>query len=273
MEPAPPQSPPVREQLTVRCGGESVRISVTSRRSGPGDDLVLMVHGFGCGKESFESAFRSDELARAGLSLVSVDLPGHGDSDRLPTTSDAIEAYAEVVLDLVRQLAPGRLSLVCHSMGCAVGLVASQELGRLGGFVSIEGNLVSQDCGLVSRRAAQLSRARYVDHEYPRFLAELVGSSRPDLRAWATWYEQADPVALHQAAASLVSWSDSGKLLGLLTSIPNSAYVYGTASGDLSYVLDALGPVPAFPITGSGHFPMVDNPTALWRVVATVLAN
>lgn len=264
-------TPSLGERLLVRCGDGYVPVSVTSRLLDPDADLVLMVHGFGCGKASFDSAFHSPLLEQ--FSLVSFDLPGHGDSGALPETPDAIEAYAEALLDLVRQVAPRRLHLVCHSMGCAVGLVASQELSRLEGFISIEGNLVAEDCGLVSRRAAQMSRTRFVRDEYPRFRAELAASPRRDLRAWSEWYERADPVALHRAASSLVSWSDSGKLLGLLTGLPRSAYVYGDASGDLSYLLNQLGPVPAYRIPDSGHFPMVDNPSELWRVVAFALTS
>jgi pimeloyl-ACP methyl ester carboxylesterase len=151
-------------------------------------------------------------------------------------------------------------------------LVASQELaGLVGGFVSIEGNLVGQDCGLVSRGTAELPLAEFVDTSYPAFLTSLAGSPHADHRAWAGWYAQADPVAVHRAAASLVEWSDSGKLLDLFTSQPRPAYVHGGDSDDLGYLLPLLRGVRVYSIPRSRHFPMVDNPPAFWDAVTDAI--
>jgi pimeloyl-ACP methyl ester carboxylesterase len=237
-----------------------------------GGDLLLCLHGLGCAKESFDSAFRSESLA--GLTICAFDFPGHGGSVT-PLPKYTLSAYAEVTAGVVDLLAPDRLFLVGHSMGGAVGLIASPDLaGRvdLAGFVSIEGNLLDQDCGLVSRRAAGLPRDRFVRQEYPRFAAALAAAPEPALRAWAGWYAQADPVALHQAAASLVEWSDSGRLLDLFRSLPGAAYLHGGDS-DVDHLLPRLDGLPVHQIPGSGHFPMVDAPPALWRAVSNVLID
>jgi pimeloyl-ACP methyl ester carboxylesterase len=257
-----------RERLIVECAGGVAEISVNLRESG--DDLLLCLHGLGCAKESFDAAYHLDRLA--GLTICAFDFPGHGSSGRLPDAADyTIQAYADVTAQLIRQLSPRRIFLLCHSMGCAVGLVTTQELRQtqLAGFISVEGNLVSQDCGLVSRRLAGQPRDRFVaDHQ--RFRSDLAASPRTDLQTWGDWYARADPVAVHRMAGSLVEWSDSGKLLDLFLSQPHPAYVYGSES-DLDYLLPSLRGVPAFEIPGSGHFPMVDNPDVFWQVVADVV--
>jgi pimeloyl-ACP methyl ester carboxylesterase len=256
------------ELREVGYSGGSVEISLTLRPGG--DDLLLCLHGLGCAKESFASAYAVPELA--GLTIGAFDFPGHGASGRLADPADyAIPAYADLTGALVRQLNPRRLFLLCHSMGCAVGLVASQEL-RTNAFISVEGNLVSQDCGLVSRRIAAQSREEYVGTEHPRFQAGLAASSRSDLRSWEVWYAQADPVALHRCAESLVEWSDSGKLLDLFTAQPRATYIHGGDS-DLDYLLPSLRGTAVHAIPGSGHFPMVDNPAAFWRAVVASLPS
>lgn len=252
----------------VEYSGGPVEISVTLRPGG--DDLLLCLHGLGCAKESFDSVY--DVTALAGLTICAFDFPGHGASGRLADPGRySIQTYADLTVDLVRQLAPDRLFLLCHSMGCAVGLVASQEL-RTSAFMSVEGNLVPRDCDIASRRAAEQPRDEFVDTGYPRFRSGLAASGRRDLRAWAGWYAQADPVALHRCAGSLVEWSDSGKLLDLFTSQPRATYIHG-GNSDLDYLLPSLRGVSVHAVPGAGHFPMLDNPTAFWAAVADTVTR
>jgi pimeloyl-ACP methyl ester carboxylesterase len=257
------------ERVAIAYPNGVTEISVTLRPGG--DDLLLCLHGLGCAKESFEAAFHDSELA--GLTVCAFDFPGHGASGRLADPADySIQTYADLTAGLIQHLAPRRIFLLCHSMGCAVGLVATQELAQPPhAFISVEGNLVSQDCGLVSRRVAGQRRDEFLAG-HQRFRSELTTSSRTDLRAWGDWYAQADPVALHRAAASLVEWSDSGKLLDLFRSQPRPAYIYGGDS-DLDYLLPLLRDVPVREIPGSGHFPMIDNPDAFWRAVRNLVLS
>lgn len=253
-----------QERLAVEYAGGVVEISMTLRPGG--DDLLLCLHGLGCGKESFDAAGHQEALA--GFTICAFDFPGHGDSGRLPAAADySIQTYADLTVQVIDHLSPHRVFLLCHSMGCAVGLLATQDLPRhmVGGFVSVEGNLVSQDCGLVSRRLAGQARDELVA-DYRRFQSDLATSPRSDLRTWGDWYAKADPIALHQLAGSLVEWSDSGKLLDLFRSQPRPAYIYGSGS-DLDYLLPLLENVPVYEVPGSGHFPMIDNPAAFWHAV------
>lgn len=81
--------------------------------AGSGVPLV-MVHGFGV--ESLLYAQSLSRLAGSGLRVVAVDLPGHGDSDRLaglPSFAD----HVAVVADALDHLGIRRALFMGHSMG------------------------------------------------------------------------------------------------------------------------------------------------------------
>ena len=162
-------APPRERVLPLRLAGHTTDV-VIRFRPGRGGDLLVCIHGFGCAKESFDSGYAAAALA--DLSICAVDLPGHGASGGLPEVDDVIEAYAQVVAAVAEQLAPRRLFLLGHSMGGAVGLVATHAV-PVDRFISVEGNLVAADCGLVTQQTATQSRDEFVTTGYARFLTEL----------------------------------------------------------------------------------------------------
>ncbi len=66
---------------------------------------------------------RQHEGLGGEMNFVAVDLPGHGGSDGSP--HDSIEAYRDVVADLIETLGLGPVFLMGHSMGGAVCLLAA----------------------------------------------------------------------------------------------------------------------------------------------------
>jgi pimeloyl-ACP methyl ester carboxylesterase len=254
------------ELVTIEYDGQSIEIALTvSRRS---ENLIIFLHGFGCAKEAFDDAFTLPELAN--FSLCSFDFPGHGGSVRLDSLY-SLQAYADITNILIDRMSHDRVFVIGHSMGGAVGLIASRDRSDLGCLVSVEGNLVGQDCGLVSRSTAAQSQAYFARAGYENFKNELANSDRRDSRAWAQWYSQADPSALHGTARSLVEWSDSCELLDLFNALACKAYVYGDQE-DKGYLLRLLAPDRTYLIPDAGHFAMVDNPVTFYSVLGDILS-
>jgi pimeloyl-ACP methyl ester carboxylesterase len=94
--------------------------------AGEGDPHMLFLHGW-CGDRSL-FAPQFDHFS-TWHRVVSVDLPGHGES-RAPTAY-TIEALAADVAALGRQLGLGRGVLVSHSMGAMVALALSRQAPEL----------------------------------------------------------------------------------------------------------------------------------------------
>ena len=257
----------MQRQVDVR--GCSVSLAMRERGAGP--DLLLFIHGLGCAKESFAGAWDRPEWQ--DCSLLAVDLPGHGRSE-LPAGFRAdMEGYADVLRALLRAIPRTRLHVVAHSMGGAVGLLATSGDPTLASFVNVEGNLIAEDCGLLSRRMAGTPVGDVVGGGFERLVQAATGSVDPDIRMWARWAASAHPRAFHEASVSLVHWSDSGRLLGMMEELPvPRCYVYGTRSV-IPAVLARLHRIQRLEIKGAGHGMMEECPEAFYSVVAEWLTT
>jgi pimeloyl-ACP methyl ester carboxylesterase len=252
--------------MDVKWNDGTIRLS--ARTCLDGDHLVVFLHGFGCAKESFDQAFSTTELS--GLSLCAFDFPGHGMSARSAAAGYTLQAYADVTNAVIDRIPHKMVSMVCHSMGGAVGLIATQERRDMGVFISVDGNLVAQDCGIVSRSTAAQSREEFSQQGYRQYLSQLRSSAEPDSNAWARWYAAADPIALYESACSLVEWSDNGKLLGLFKSLHGQAYIYGERE-DKDYLLPDLRGLACHMVPDAGHFVMLDNSEDFYEFIGRLL--
>ena len=100
--------------------------------AGAGEPALLFLHGW-CGDRSF-FAPQFEHFSRSHR-VVSVDLPGHGES-AIPDEY-AIEPFAQSVAELARELRLGRSVVFGHSIGAMVALALSQLAPELVGAVAL----------------------------------------------------------------------------------------------------------------------------------------
>ncbi len=102
-------------------------------RDGPrGGPPVLLLHGIGGGKAIWAGSVKV--LADAGFDAIAVDLPGYGDSQRVP--AGGLPQMAAAVLQTMDALGLDRAALVGHSMGGMVAQeIAATTPQRLGALV------------------------------------------------------------------------------------------------------------------------------------------
>jgi pimeloyl-ACP methyl ester carboxylesterase len=252
----------------VQYQGKEFSIA-TEMRSGQ-EHLIVFLHGLGCAKESFEGAFQHKGLEP--FSIMTCDFIGFGTSDKPSDFPYKLEDQASVVSLLLEELNPKKVSIIGHSMGGAIGLLIAEELKNLVNFISIEGNLVAEDCGLVSRGIANQTTEQFQLNGYAEFLDKLQGSTRSDFKKWSEWYAQSSPLGLHASAKSLVEWSDSGKLLEIFNGLSNKVYIYGDEDSK-DYLLPQLQNARTVEISAAGHFSMVNNPDILYDKIASILSK
>jgi hypothetical protein len=75
---------------------------------------------------------------------------------------------------------------------------------------------------------------------------------------------------MHEAARSLVAWSDSRKLLEQFNELAGKAYLYG-AEDDRGYLIPQLASALIDSVPDSSHFMMVDNPDSLYEKLSRAL--
>lgn len=123
--------------------GDTTWAYYESARNGP---TLLLVHGFASSKEVWLSLAKD---LGADFHLVIPDLPGWGESSRLPGANYDIEAQAQRLDGFIQALDLQQVTLVGHSMGGAiVGVQAaerSQRVARLALIGSLGLSFVEND--------------------------------------------------------------------------------------------------------------------------------
>ena len=145
-----------------------------------------------------------------------------------------------------------RVCMAGHSMGGAVAVLLPDDEYGITSLVSVDGNIIGEDFGLVSRGIAEQSVEQFVSKGYHDFNSALHGSAQPDAQAWAQWSLNAAPEAMHAAAKSLVEWSDSGKLLEQFNSIRTRAFLYGERD-DKAYLLPRIEDATIAAVPAAAH--------------------
>lgn len=239
--------------------GNEFEISTLYRDSG--NELIFFIHGLGCAKESFENAWQFSELN--DFSLLSLDLVGFGDSSRIRDFSYTMEAQAEICNLLIDEIKPEKIHIVAHSMGGAVGLFMAEKISdKLVSFMNVEGNLIDEDCGLLSRKTINVSYEKFRDKLFPqiKFFAKKANDVGSQL--WYEWSEKADELGFYKSSVSLVEWTDSGELLNKFNELNcKKVYFHGEKSAvkKLLLKLQSFEDLKIIPISNSGHFVMNDN--------------
>lgn len=242
--------------LNIKIAGTTYEISVCYRSASR--DLIFFLHGLGCSKNSFSKAWDDNNCKE--YSLLSIDLLGFGHSAKPDDFSYSMEDHAKVCESVLRHFPGKRLHVVGHSMGAAIGLLLSDDfLNSAISFVNIEGNLIGEDCGYISRKAAGAPYNFFKKELFPDFQSRLESEKNRDFSLGIT-----STLAFYRSSKSLVTWSDSGKLLGRFKNLKcKKAYFYGDQNTGMKILAD-LDDIEKIMISKSGHFPTNDNPAELY---------
>ena len=246
------------------------------RAVGSGDcrSTLVCIHGALCDSSSFDFVLKSPPI---GVEVLAIDLPGHGSSSHMLAEQRpdsfpvALESMAEVVVSLLQQRDVQDYGMMCHSLGGAVGLIAAAKM-RIPPryFISLEGNLVSSCCG-------QKGTAHWLGAESQSradILADLevrsTNEAFPDYWPGCAARIPTLPEFGHYLFSSLVEWSDSGKLPGILGRLNHTHYVHGPKTGKYSGLMkEALGAihVKVHEVPDAGHFMFFDDPARTRQII------
>jgi len=224
------------------------------------NEVVLFIHGLACSLDSFRNIFDNDYFPNKSLLLL--DLVGFGKSSKPEDFSYTMQEQARLVEELLSLLPKWYIHIAAHSMGGAVALLFNSNIfSRVLSFTNIEGNLVSEDCGALSREIISVSYDDYKNDLYKKQLIEF--RDHDQLR-----FEETSPIAVYKSAKSLVEWSDSGELLNKFRNLDcKKSYFYGEENKDMS-ALEKLDFVQKYMVHNSGHGMMTENPKEFYSKLA-----
>lgn len=236
------------------------KISCLCKHNPASGELIFFIHGLACSKESFRNLFDKDYFP--GKSLLVPDLLGFGRSTKPVKFSYRMEEQARLIEELLLLLPECKYHIVAHSMGAAVALLFNDDFySRVLSFANIEGNLISEDCGLLSRSIAAVSIEDYKNKLYGKHSRLFKGHSQ--LR-----FEESNPEIIYKSAKSLVEWSDSGILLDKFKNLNcKKSYFYGEENNNMP-VLKELNFISKYVISKSGHGMMTENPNEFYTKLA-----
>lgn len=234
---------------------------------------ILYLHGLGSTMEDFRSA--GNEVALSEHTLVGFDFPGCGGSEYHTDTPLTIDDLVAMTQRIVDNLALSDLTVIGHSLGGLAGLqYVRRHPERVAGFVSVEGNLASEDCDILSR---DVFRQRFLGDE-DRFFSDLERRLSDPRRVGFGRFAAAlrgnvDDRAYFDYCRSIVDYSDWVPLLQQFLDLPRPrAFVHGESNSNLSYLgcLRDAG-VPVISIPESDHFPALTNPHYFWVAISRLL--
>lgn len=242
------------ELMKIKADIEDTLLEIAVDYRKKSEDLVFFIHGLGCCKESFEGVWSRPDFA--GFSLAALDLAGFGASSCPDAFSYSMQAQAEICTQVLSAFDFTRLHIVAHSMGGAVGLLLPETLlEKTVSFANIEGNLIAEDCGLVSRKTVSVPFGEFEKVYFPYFMKQFRNEKRYHIHL-----EKTSANAFYKSSESLVEWSDSNELLKRFHSLDaKKTYFFGEKNADLK-ALEMLDRIESVPIQHSGHFVMNDNP-------------
>jgi len=237
-----------------------IKINFKCRYIPDSKEVVLFIHGLACTSDSFRNLFDYDYFPDKSLLLI--DLVGFGKSSKPENFSYAMEDQAKIIEKLLSSLPEWEIHIAAHSMGGAIALLFDENtFSRVKSFAKIEGNLISEDCGILSRGIAELSYEEYKTNLFKKHLVEF--RKHQQLR-----FEESTPLAIYKSAESLVKWSDSGELLEKFKNLNcRKSFFYGEENKNMP-VIDKLDFVKKYMISKSGHGMMTENPKEFYTKLA-----
>lgn len=248
-------------QQSKRVGNLEINYYIRCNENSP---LLIFIHGLGCAAKGFSSAWQSRCLDE--YSLLAIDLVGHGASPDQNGFDYTMEHQAEVCVNLIESLGLEEKHLVGHSMGGAVALLVADKL-KCQSLVSIEGSLVSSDCGPISRRPISMSLPQYEQAGFAQ-TKDYLAYCRP-----GTFYlNDTSARAFYLSSQSLVRWSESNHLLRRFNNLDlQCAYVFGAANAGIPAIAMLAPHIVRIQIDNATHFPMVENPEQLYSALSNFI--
>jgi pimeloyl-ACP methyl ester carboxylesterase len=243
-------------------------VHIQYRLYGQGEPAIVLVHGWSCDSNYWSAQL---EELRKKYTVLTVDLAGHGGSDR-NRAEWSMGRFGDDVAAAVNKIANPKVIIVGHSMGGPVAIEAAKRLpGRVLGVIGVD---TYKSIGAPPPPADQL------DARMKLFEADFIGVTR-EFVSTSFFTRKADPQFVRKVADDM---SSAPPAVGLASIRALNAWdAAATAQGftlpliainsDLGVPTDDASIQRVFPtfrsvtMPGTGHFLMMEEPVAFNTVL------
>lgn len=251
-----------------------LRLHYVAEGDGP---AVILLHELGGSTETWRDLQPS--LARAGFRAVALDLRGAGRSE-LPAAAYSLPDLANDVLQLMDALGLSQAFFVGLAVGGLVALqVAVTSRSRVLGLVLLDGALVIPEANATyaRQRAATVVRegmAAVVDQSISRSFPPPVAAACPQvMRTYRDRFLQNNPqgYAFATLAALQADFREAAPSLDLPALVLVGEHDLLFPPEQAQILAEALPQATYHVIPGAGHFPPLQAPEAVRKLVVTFL--
>lgn len=260
------------EDCHVEIEGLRIHFTDSGPRSAP---PVVLMHGWGCKASTVASIAGAISDCRR---VISIDLPGHGESQEPPLLPDGkpwgVYEYARLIKNLIERLELERPALIGHSYGGRVAIL-------LGAEMDIEKIVLVDSAGIKPRRNPKYYFKVYGFKLMKRLLPFVVGKKkgrevieRIRGKAGSADYRNSSPVM-----RMVMSRSVNQDLKKHLSEIKAPTLLIWGENDDATPLSDAKVMEAKIPdaglvvFPGAGHYSFLDNPVRFRAVIRSFLTN
>ncbi len=167
---------------------------------------IVFLHGAGFSRKIFHT--QVDSFLADRYRLITVDLPGHGRSDRLPTNMYTVPAVARIVKQALDQMDIGRYALVGWCIGGNIAIELASICRRVSGLfltgcVPVRPGLLSSMGAMkISADAVLILKKELPNGLFERYIKLNTGMT--DNAAILQWAREADTAARPELVRSLI---------------------------------------------------------------------
>jgi pimeloyl-ACP methyl ester carboxylesterase len=251
-----------------RIANSTDGVHIQYRLYGQGEPAIVLVHGWSCDSNYWSAQL---EELRKKYTVLTVDLAGHGGSDR-NRTEWSMGRFGDDVAAAVNKIPNPKVIIVGHSMGGPVAIEAAKRLpGRVLGVIGVD---TYKSVGAPPPPADQLAARMKL------FEADFIGVTR-EVVTTSFFTKKADPQFIRKVADDM---SSAPPAVGLASIRALNAWDAGAAAQGFTLPLIAINSdlgVPTedariqktFPtfrsvtMPGTGHFLMMEEPAAFNTVL------
>lgn len=258
------------EEKTIEIDFQGLKLKIAANFKESKGEGILFIHGLGCSKDSFEHVWDFPEFEK--FSILTVDLIGFGDSSKTKEFSYNMKDQAEICRLIIEKLDLDEVNLVGHSMGGAIALLLIEKIPeRIVSLISLEGNLIGEDCA-ASRRVANVPYEEFKKSVFSKIKQEIKEAKDGSSELWYEMVCKSDSYGVYHSSKSLVEWSDNKRLLDLFLKLKiDKMYIHGDKNSGIPVLKLIKDKVKTISISNSEHFMMLDNPQEFYQKLSEIL--